>query len=85
MKPVEMAKLFSEYLNEGTTPKGVKVQSFFQRLEDKDKKVVSNNVKRAFEAHLKEQKERADILKKKKKEVNDLKKRAKELGLKIVD
>lgn len=32
MKPAEIANIFTEYIEEGTTPKGLKVQAFFNQL-----------------------------------------------------
>lgn len=81
MKPAEVANVFSEYIEEGTTPKGVKVQSFFNNLPHSQMRVVANNIAKAYEAHLKAEAERAEMQKKRKKEIAELKKKAKELGL----
>ncbi len=80
-----MAETFSEYMEEGTTPKGVKVKSFFSHLSPAEKRLVANNVSKAYASFLHEEKAKAEARKKKKKEISDLKKKAKELGLKIVD
>jgi hypothetical protein len=84
MKPADMAKAFTNYLNDGTTPKGMKVKSFFGQLDDSEKKIVMNNIVKAFGEYQKEQKAKAELLKQKKSEVSALKKRAKELGLKVI-
>lgn len=81
MKPVEVAKLFAEYIEQGTTPKGLKIQSFFNQLPDSQKRVVANNVSKAFDLHQKAQKEKVEMQAKRKKEISELKKKAKELGL----
>jgi uncharacterized membrane protein len=85
VKPNDIAKSFSEYMEEGTTPKGTKVQSFFSHLSPAEKRVVANNISKAYATYLLEEKAKAELRKKKKKEINELKKKAKELGLKIVD
>jgi peptidyl-tRNA hydrolase len=85
MKPAEIAKLFADYIEQGTTPKGLKVQSFFNQLPDSQKKAVANNVSKAFEAYQKAEEEKAEMRKKRKKEIAELKKKAKELGLTLVD
>ena len=85
MKPNEIAKLFGDYIEQGTTPKGVKIQSFFNQLPDSQKKVVANNVAKAFESFLKNEKEREEMKKKRKKEIAELKKKAKELGLTVTE
>ncbi len=83
MKPKEIAHLFSEYLEEGTTPKGVKIQSFFQHLETSQKRVFASNIQKAFAAHLEDEKKKSALRKEKKKEIAEIKKKAKELGLVI--
>jgi len=81
MKPAEVAKLFTEYIGQGTTPKGLKIQSFFNQLPDSQKRVVANNISKAFEAYVKDEKEKAEMRNKRKKEISELKKKARELGL----
>lgn len=83
MKPKEIANLFSDYLEEGSTPKGVKIQSFFSNLASSQKRVVANNIAKAYESHIEEEKKLAEFRKNKKKEIADLKRKAKELGLVI--
>ncbi len=83
MKPAEVAKIFSEYIEEGSTPKGTKVQSFFNNLPPAHMRIVANNVSKAFEVYLKAEEEKAEMRKKRKKEIIELKKKAKELGLVI--
>lgn len=83
MKPNEISKLFSEFIEEGTTAKGVKIKSFFTRLPDSQKRIVANNIAKAYATYLKDEKAKSDLRKKKKKEIGELKKRAKELGLTI--
>lgn len=82
--PKEMASTFSQFINEASTPKGIKVQAFFNHLDDSDKRVIYNNVSKAYETHQANIKAQSERLKEKKKEVSDLKKRAKELGFKLV-
>lgn len=81
MKPTEIAKLFTEYLEESTTPKGIKIQAFFSHLNSSEKRIVSNNIAKAYATFLQEEKELAERRKKNKKEIAELKKKAKELGL----
>ena len=81
MKPAEIATQFAQYIEEGTTPKGVKVQSFFNNLPASQMRVVANNIAKAYEAHQKAEAERAEMMKKRKTEISELKKKAKELGL----
>lgn len=81
MKPTDIAKLFSEYLEESTTPKGVKVQAFFSHLDASQKRIVSKNIAKAYAIYLQEENELAERRKKNKKEIAELKKKAKELGL----
>lgn len=83
MKPIEIAKLFSEYLEEGTTPKGVKIQSFFGHLSSPQKQLLAKNISKAHASFLESENEKADLRKKKKKEIAELKKKAKELGLTV--
>lgn len=83
MKPKEIANQFSEYIEDGTTPKGVKIQSFFSHLTPAQKRIVAKNISKAYASFLEEEKEKADMRKKKKKEITELKKKAKELGLTI--
>jgi hypothetical protein len=80
MKPSEIAKLFADYIEQGTTPKGVKIQSFFKNLPDAQKRVVAKNITKAFNAHLTAEKEMAEMQNKRKKEISELRKKAKELG-----
>lgn len=84
MKPSEIAKVFTEYIEEATTPKGVKVQSFFNQLADSQKRIVANNIAKAYAAHLKVEKAQFESAKKNKKEISELKKKAKALGLNVV-
>lgn len=81
MKPNEIAKLFSDYMEEGTTPKGVKIQSFFSHLTSSQKAAVAKNISRAYASHVEDETKRASIRKEKKKEIAEIKKKAKELGL----
>jgi TRAP-type mannitol/chloroaromatic compound transport system substrate-binding protein len=83
MKPNEIAKLFSEFIEEGTTAKGVKVKSFFNGLPDSQKRIVANNIAKAYATYQEEEKAKADLRKRKKKEIAELKRKAKELGLTI--
>lgn len=83
MKPIEIANLFSDYIEEGTTPKGVKIQSFFNHLTSSQKAIVAKNVSKAYASHLEDEKQKADLRKMKKKEIAEIKKKAKELGLVI--
>lgn len=83
MKPNEIAQIFSKYLEEGTTAKGIKVQSFFSRLSPSQKRLVARNISKAYATFLEEEKAKSDLRKKKKKEISDLKRKAKELGLVI--
>lgn len=83
MKSNELAELFSEFIEEGTTAKGVKIKSFFSRLPDSQKRLVANNIAKAYDAYLKEEKAKSDLRKKNKKEIAELKRKAKELGLVI--
>lgn len=83
MKPKEIAALFSEYMEEGSTPKGMKIQSFFSQLDHSQKSVVARNIARAFAAYQEEEKRITELRKKKKKEISELKKKARELGLVI--
>ena len=81
MRPAEIAKLFNEYMEQGTTPKGMKIRSFFNQLPDAQKRVVAKNINKAFEAYKKEEQAKVEMRKQRKKEISDLKKKAKELGL----
>jgi peptidyl-tRNA hydrolase len=81
MKPNEIATFFSEYIEEGTTPKGMKVQSFFSHLSSSQKRLLANNISKSYASYLQAEKEKAVLQSKKKKEISELKKRAKELGL----
>ena len=81
MKPKEIASVFSNYIEEGTTPKGTKIQSFFNHLPNSQKRLVAQNISRAFASHLEDEKVKQELRKKKKQEISELKKRAKELGL----
>lgn len=81
MKPKEISDLFADYLEEGSTPKGVKIQSFFSHLTSSQKRIVANNIAKAYESHLEEEKEKAELREKKKKEIAEIKRKAKELGL----
>ena len=83
MKPIEIAKHFSAYLEEGTTGKGIKIQSFFSHLTASEKRIVAQNVAKAYAGYLQDEKAKADLRKKKKKEIIELKKKAIELGLVI--
>ncbi len=83
MKPNEIAKLFSEYLESGTTAKGVKIKSFFNYLPTAQKRLVAKNIEKANASFLQEEKHKSDLRKRQKKEISDLKKKAKELGLVI--
>jgi len=83
MKPKEIANLFSEYLEEGTTPKGAKIQSFFTHLTSSQKRIVANNIAKAYGSYLEEEKKQSELRKKKKKEIAEIKRKAKELGLVI--
>jgi hypothetical protein len=83
MKPNEVAKIFSDFLEEGTTAKGVKIQSFFNRLSNAQKRIVANNVSKAYAKFVEEEKAKSELKKKKKKEIAELKKKAKELGLTV--
>ncbi len=83
MKPNEIANTFSEYLEEGTTAKGLKVQSFFNHLTSSQKRIVANNINKSYASYLEDEKAKADMRKKKKKEITELKRKAKELGLTI--
>ena len=83
MKPKEIASLFSDYIEQGTTPKGVKIQSFFSHLSSSQKRLVAKNISKAFLTHQNEEKEKLELRKKQKQEISKLKKRAKELGLTV--
>jgi len=85
MKPTEIAKLFSDYIEEGTTPKGLKVKTFFNHLTHAQKRIVANNVAKAYSSYIQEEKEKEEQKKKMKKEISELKKKAKEFGLTILD
>ncbi len=85
MKPKEIAGVFSEYIEEGTTSKGAKVISFFSHLTPTQKKLVAQNVSKAYASYLEEEKQKAELKQKKKKEIAELKKKAKALGLTIVE
>ena len=80
-----MANAFSDFMEEGTTPKGIKVQAFFGHLTDSEKRLVANNISKAYANFLHEEKAKAEQRKKKKKEISALKKKAKELGLRLVE
>lgn len=81
MRPAEIAKVFNEFIEQGTTPKGMKIQSFFNQLPDSQKRVVAKNINKAFEAFKKDEQEKVELRKQRKKEISELKKKAKELGL----
>jgi hypothetical protein len=81
MSPSEIANEFVAYLEEGTTPKGTKVQSFFSHLSSSQKRLVAKNIAKAYSTHVKEESEMIEMRKKMKKEISELKKKAKELGL----
>jgi hypothetical protein len=83
MKPKEIANLFSDYIEQGTTPKGVKIVSFFSHLTSSQKLLLAKNISKAFTSYVAEEKVRSESRNKKKKEISELKKRAKELGLVI--
>ncbi len=85
MKASEIANVFTEYMEESTTPKGVKIQSFFNQLTDSNKRIVANNIAKAYTEHQDAEKERAEMKKKNKKEISELKKKAKALGLSVVE
>ncbi|MCH2213583.1 MAG: hypothetical protein MK086_00275 [Flavobacteriales bacterium] len=85
MKPTDMAKSFSNFMEEGTTPKGIKVQAFFGHLTDSEKRLVANNVSKAYASFLHDEKAKAEQRKKQKKEISSLRKKAKELGLRLVE
>ena len=85
MKPSEIANVFTEYIEEATTPKGVKIQSFFNQLTDSHKRIVANNIAKAYAAHLEVEKAQLELRKKNKKEISELRKKAKALGLNIVE
>jgi hypothetical protein len=85
MKPKEIANIFSSYIEEGTTPKGVKIQSFFSHLTSSQKAIVAKNISKAYASYLQEEKEKSDIRKKKKNEISKLKRKAKEFGLIITE
>ena len=85
MKPSEIANVFSEYIEEATTPKGTKIQSFFNQLTDSHKRVVANNIAKAYAAYQESEKAKVALRKKNKKEVSELKKKAKALGLSLVE
>jgi hypothetical protein len=81
MKPNEIATLFSEYIEEGTTPKGMKVQSFFSHLSSSQKRLLAKNISKFYASYLQAEKDKSNLQSKNKKEISELKKRAKELGL----
>lgn len=83
MKPRELAGIFSDYMEESTTPKGQKVMSFFSHLSASQKRVVAKNVAKAYTSFLEEEKQKAEMQLQRKKEIADLKKKAKALGLTI--
>lgn len=83
MKPNEIATLFSEYLEEGSTPKGTKIQSFYGHLTSSQKRLVANNIAKSYSSHVEAEGQKAELLIVKKKEISELKKKAKELGLVI--
>lgn len=85
MKPKEIASVFSEYIEEGTTPKGSKIISFFSHLTSSQKRLVARNISKAYASFLEEEKEKAELKQKKKKEIAELKRKAKALGLTISD
>lgn len=85
MKPAEIANIFTEYIEEGTTPKGLKVQAFFNQLSSSQMRVVANNIAKAYDAYQKAEEERAELRKARKKEISELKKKAKELGLIVTE
>ena len=80
MKPKEIATLFLDYIEEGTTPKGIKIQSFFSHLPTSQKRLVAQNISKSFASHQEEEKAKLELRNKKKQEISNLKKRAKELG-----
>lgn len=81
MKPKEIANLFSDYMEESTTPKGVKIQAFFSHLSSSQKRIVAKNISKAYGSFLEEEKAKVELRNKKKKEIAELKKKAKALGL----
>ena len=85
MKPNEIASIFSKYIEEGTTPKGVKIQSFFSYFTSSQKRLIAQNVSKAYVSFLEEEKEKAEIRQTMKKEIAEIKRRAKALGLTITD
>ncbi|MFM1932632.1 MAG: hypothetical protein RL226_1935 [Bacteroidota bacterium] len=85
MKANEIAKLFTTFIEEGTTPKGMKVHAFFHQLEASDKRLVANNIAKAYAAYVEEENEKEALRKQNRKEIAELKKKAKALGLKIVE
>lgn len=85
MKPSEIADVFAEYMEESTTPKGTRIQSFFNQLTDSNKRTVANNIAKAYAAHQESEKEKSELRKKNKKEISALKKKAKALGLMVVE
>ena len=85
MKARELAQVFTTFIEEGTTPKGVKIKAFFNQLSASEKRLVANNISKAYAAHLEEEKVKSELREKKKKEISDLKKRAKALGMTLVE
>jgi hypothetical protein len=85
MKPAEIAKVFSQYIDEGTTPKSKKVQSFFNNLPPKQMGIVAKYVAKSYDVYMKEEQERAAMRKEQKKEISALKKKAKELGFTLAE
>ena len=71
----------TDYIEEGTTPKEIKIQSFFGHLPISQKRLVARNISKALAAQQEKEKDKQELSKKKKKEISKLKKRAKELGL----
>ncbi len=80
MKPAEIANVFSQYIEEGTTPKSKKVESFFNNLPPKQMGIVAKYVAKSYDSYTKQEEARAEMRKAQKKEISALKKKAKELG-----
>ncbi len=85
MKPAEIANVFAQYIDEGTTPKSKKVQSFFNNLPPKHMSIVAKYVAKSYDVHMQEEASRAEMRKAQKKEISALKKKAKELGFTLAE
>lgn len=83
VSPREIARAFSTYVTTGSTPNGTKVKSFFSHLEPSLKKLVYNNIQKAYAEHQQAESAKAELLKNRRKEISALKKAAKALGLKV--